>query len=523
MAARASAAAATSKGATGGTTTRAGVQAAAASSRATSGGDGNGGRAAAEGIEVDEEGFQTVRGGAWRRQRAAAARAEAESGAEARGKGGPTDDGGQGDAAGEGATADTSAESPEAEDGAPSAAELHQAWLEEVAVVRKLRQQGLAADHPAMAAACSARDSAEARWRDAKDPAPPAVRLSRAQAKLDRAVALQEDSRLAIVELERAHEAKLEELRAKHEENTERVRLRRRQLGEIQEELAGGGSGARARARQGQAVQEVRSVLCGTVAPTIAALVEQLDSSAPAWGVLNGLLSTIANSSAILEGTVAPQPPAQSYHIGEDEEGWEGGGRGGGGDVSSEWSESHELRAEGNCWDQQEGHGGDQGDAGGGGSRARDEDRDADHPMGTGAWWEGSRTYWEAGARWEACGHGKWARSRPSWADSWEEERQRGDQEDALPPAARRRLEPTQPQPAQPRDAREDGEGQGGAADDPERRRQQHNERIQRVISAAIDAGVQPLTSSGEELYVLDADQLDAWATEHLDTNGTFW
>ncbi len=413
---------------------------------------------------------------------------------------------------------DASTEGPEAEDDAPSAAELHQAWLEEVAVVRKLRQQGLAAGHPAMEAACKTRDDAEALWRGAKDPAPPAVRLSRIQAKLDRAVAIQAESRRAITELEQAHQARLAELHARHEENTERVRLRRRQLDAVQEELAAGGSSARARAKQGQAVQEVHSVLCGTVAPAIAALVEQLDSSAPAWGVLNGLLGTIANSSAVLEGTIAPQATAQSYHIGEEGDEWDNWGRDDVRDEDSEWSESHEMRDTGSQWNQAGDHGGNQGDAYSGGARARDGGGDEDQPMGTGAWWERSRADWEAGVRWEECGHGKWARSRSDWADAWEEERAHGGLEAAQPPAARRRLEPTQP--TQAREAKEGSDGQGGPADDPERRRQQHSERVQRIVNAAIDAGIQPLTSTGEDLLVLDANQLDAWAAEHLAADG---
>jgi hypothetical protein len=372
-----------------------------------------------------------------------------------------------------------------------------------------------------MEAACRTRDDAEALWRGAEDPAPPAVRLSRAQAKLDRAVAIQAESRRAILELEKAHKARLEELHAKLGEDTERVRHRRMQLGAIQDELAAGGSSGKARAKQGQAVQEVHSVLCGTVAPAIASLVEQLDSSAPAWGVLNGLLGTISNSSALLEGTIAPQPTARNYHIGDDEEEWDDWGRDEGREEGSEWSESHELGVEGNHWGQAGSRGGDQGEAWEGDAGAQAGGGDADQPMGTGAWWEMPRAEWEAGTRWQECGHGKWARTRASWADSWEDERAREEEGAAQPPAARRRLEPAPP--AQPRETKEGGDGQGEAAEDPERRSRLHSERVQRIVTAAIEAGIQPLTGAGEELQVLDANQLDAWAAENLPANGHGW
>ncbi len=85
------------------------------------------------------------------------------------------------------------------EDGpqAPTPSALHRAWQDEVAVVRQLKSQGLAPEHPAMRAAAEARDVAEKAWRDAKDPVPASVRLARAQAKLDRAIELQGESHRA--------------------------------------------------------------------------------------------------------------------------------------------------------------------------------------------------------------------------------------------------------------------------------------------------------------------------------------
>jgi hypothetical protein len=401
----------------------------------------------------------------------------------------------------------------DAEEAPPSAEELHQAWLDEVAVVRRLRQQGLAAEHPAMAAACKTRDEAETLWRGAKDPAPPAVRLNRAQTKLDRAVAMQAESRKAIIELERAHKAKLAELQSKLDEDTERVRLRRRQLGEVQDEIAQGGTGGRTTARQGQAVQKVHATLSSTIAPTISALVDQLESSTPAWSILNGLLGTLSSSQTLLEEAMAATPPTQTFDIGdgtgvgEDE----GDDNDHDGYSDTEWSESHEMR------DGAE-HGDQAGDQGGAQGSSWSGNHGADQTRGNDEWWHLSRADWEAGVRWQECGHGKWARTRSSWADSWEDERAREEEGAGQPAAARRRLEPA-PQAA-PNGANNGSDDVGDATMDDARRRQHHGERLQRIVTAAIDAGIQPLTSSGEELQMLDSDQLDAWVAENLQSSG---
>ncbi len=44
----------------------------------------------------------------------------------------------------------------------------------------------------------------------------------------------------------------------------------------------------------------------------------------------------------------------------------------------------------------------------------------------------------------------------------------------------------------------------------------QHAEMLSHIVAAAINAGVQPLTPSGDELHVLDAQQLAAWAAENI-------
>ncbi len=461
---------------------------------------------------MDEEGFQPVRRRGWRRARDAGGR-DGEPPASAGGNGSEARD----DA---GRAQDQEGEPGEEEDnGPPTPRTLHRAWLDEVAVVRRLKGQGLAGDHPAMQAACTVRDEAERSWREAKSPAPAGIRLARAQARLDRALEAQGEAHRALCEYEREHEAKLATLRSRLEGERDKVQARRQQLEAVQEEVGAEGGGARVRARQGAAAKQVHAALCNTVAPTIAALVEQLDSSTPAWGVLNGLLGTLADSSTALERAFVPGPAAQSFDIaGGEADGDSGGEDEGGNAEGSEWSESHELMADGedprrggerapapgeggahHAWEPALDQWQAQGYGGGGTAQ----------PMETDDWWTPQHEGWHGGSRWQACGHGKWARS--SWADAHEQERAEEGADGDPPPAARRRLEPAP--------AADDGNGgaapAGDAAEEAQRRRQ-HEGRVQRIVHAAIDAGIQPITPAGEELQLLDARQLEEWIAVHF-------
>ncbi len=450
----------------------------------------------------DDEGFQPVKGRGWRRAR----HAEAKGGATASGIPRETGDEAQGEAP-------ERHDEHEEEDGAdpepPSPNSLHRAWQEEVGVVRRLKQQGLPSDHPAMRAACAARDDAEKSWRDAKDPAPAAVRLARAQSKLDRAIEIQAETRRVLTEYEQAHAERLAALHARLEEDGSRVRARRQQLESIQEEVGAEGLGARTRAQQGEAARKVHSTLGSTVAPTIAALVEELDSSTPAWSVLNGLLGTLSDSQRVLESAFAKPTEAQRYDIAdhgdaaprEGDDGWEEG------DVS-EWSESHELQEDLDAPQYRHTAGGGHGESHDY-AEGKSSGGAGDHSMGTGEWWDASPAQWTSGARWQECGHGKWSRS--SWADQWEHEQAEDDDSGDQPAAARRRLDNA---PASEGGAGGAAQAEGQAEDD--RRRKLHDERVQRIVLAAIEAKVQPITSRGEDLHVLDAGQLDAWVAENI-------
>ncbi len=288
--------------------------------------------------------------------------------------------------------------------------------------------------------------------------------------------------------------------------------------------------------RQQEAIRTVHDTICSDVGPTIAALVEQLDSATPAWAALNGLLGKLSSSKEVLEGACPPRDGTQAFDIGDDAEH---------GEDASVWSEGQDLRESGAD------------DAGGGGAsrgvdmRCDDDGGTADHnwgggeyrntsmdySMGTGDWWDSPPRRWQAGARWQVQGHGQWHRA--SWADQMEEEQQDRGGDDYQPAASRRRVGPAdapradsdghrgqqqqqqqQQQPlqqVQPQQ-RSHGEATGGGAavHDPEEQRRLHGERVSRIVNAAIDAGVNPVSPNGEDLHLLDPNQLSAWVAENL-------
>ncbi len=265
---------------------------------------------------LDEDGFQVVKKRGGRTTTTSEADVAAHTG------GRPTASGGSTDAADVDMPEDVDGmheaqDEAEGEEG-QTVAELQRAWQDEVAFVKRLRQQGVQDGHPAMRAACQARDAAEQAWRGAKEPAPAAIRLGRAQSKLDRAIALQADARQAIQDEERAHRERMLGLQSTMDDCTARVRLRRQQLKDIQGEVGASGGGSGVQTRQQEAIRTVRDTICSDVGPTIAALVEQLDSATPAWAALNGLLGKLSSSKEVLEGACPPRDGTQAFDIGDD-------------------------------------------------------------------------------------------------------------------------------------------------------------------------------------------------------------
>ncbi len=399
---------------------------------------------------------------------------------------------------------------------APTPAQLRRRWQEEVAVVKHLGLQGLPADHPAMEAACQARDSAERAWREAKDPTPLAVRLSRAQAKVDRAVALQADTRAAMQKLEAEYKAQLAVLEAKLAEDQDRVQLRRRQLEEVQAEAGAGTGGGSGVHREGMAAaRRVHSTMCNEMAPAVAALVEQVDSGSPAWQMLNSLLCQLATSQHELQQAFEPQAPGgQQQHSQQQQQRRQpceydiGDGRSQDQRADGEdsvWSESHDLHGQVGT--------GDGNDEWGPWSYPP-RDAEGDQPMGSGEWWDEPR--WRTKSRWHPNGYGQWTRS--SWADQWEEEYQCDDGAEQGAAKHRRTQEPA---PAPASAAAETADASGATTDgDPEAaaaaRLRHYNERVAAIIARAIELGIQPLTDEGEDLQLLSPGQLDAWVAAKL-------
>ncbi len=401
-------------------------------------------------------------------------------------------------------------------------AELRKLWEREIAVVKSLGKQ-LHAGHPAMVAACATRDAAEKAWRAAKEPAPLAVRLSRAQAKLDRAIELQSEVLDAKSKLEQEFKDKMAAIFDKLEEHRCRVSERRRQLEDIQEE-AGAMAPSGIKRGGGDAIRRA----CGTlreVAPVITLLAGQVDASSPAWQALNGVLGSLQTSQRLLEDAVGAKRAAANYDIGD-------------GDRSeSAWSESHDLRKGGEA-----ATGAALVDGGGGGA-AQQADAGDDQDMGTGNWWESNQ--WKAHQpHWREDGYGMWRRQ--DWADAWEAEHQQqppqqqhqpprhqsqlqreadGDGDNGAPSAKYRRQDDfVQPAPPTPTLAELAAAAASNACAEAARAtaeaRRAHAERVAMVVAQAIDMGIQPLTHSGEELHMLDGDQLAAWAAENLQACG---
>jgi hypothetical protein len=250
----------------------------------------------------------------------------------------------------------------------------------------------------------------------------------------------------------------------------------------------------------------VHGTISEEVGPTLAALAEQVGTETPAWATLNSLLVKLADSKATLESAAAQ--PAARYNIGDEADRWE---------TATDWSESHDVQ--GQRWGQ--------GDA----ERDRDlrieeapNDETHDESMGTGEWWDAPARRWGATARWQSCGYGHW--SKASWADQLEDEQGGSDNDaDCQPPTARRRLGgrdedgAPQPQPQPPQQptpttqqSPSEREPSSGAAE----RQRKHSERVNHIVTLAVEAGVTPLTTSGEELIMLGPEQLEEWVAERL-------
>ncbi len=433
------------------------------------------------------------------------------------------------------------------EDDAPSQGpdELRRRWAEEVAVVKRLAKQGLPEGHPAMAAAVAARDAAEAAWRGAKPPALVATRLKWAQSKLTRALELAEATRAAIAKAEDEHGRLMAELHDRRCEDEQRVHKRRRAVEELQAEIGGGLPAARAGDGGAAAVLAACGSLCNAVGPELLALVERLPDGSEEWQAANKVLATLAASQRRMEeaaGMHDDRDQPEAFDIGDAEDD----------DIdamseASQWSESHELR--------------DQGEAGGAavnnGQASRldgsaDGTADTGIPPGGDEWINWGQAQWHT-PHWQTDQHGRWRRA--SWVDHWEAEHMPTDgwsagqqsgtahntrrggcerDDEACEPSAKHRRQQASERAATPQGAAVSASGSSDAA---ERTRTPttnsatgippaghdgaaaFERQVADIVNRAISQGVQPITAEGEELITLSPELLSRWVAEHLETS----
>ncbi len=320
--------------------------------------------------------------------------------------------------------------------------------------------------------------------------------------------------------LEKEYDTKKAELQSRMDEDTARVRKRRQQLESIQAE-AGGAPAQRMHGADGEAVRRACDTLRQEVAPALAALAEQLGTGTEAWSTVNGLLARLSTSQQVMDK--AAEATAQMFDLADGDEsywseshdlqagtGGDGAQTGGcdGGDpqlAQQSWQPPQQHHQQGHQWS---GHFGT--DQGGGGGEAQ-------------SWNHWQQSDWAAAPRWRESGHGQWTRT--SWADAWESEYcDDADMEEQSEPQSKHRR-----QGGAAYDSEEQQTGAGGSSFSPTAQAcqgppqvqasdaaRQHSEMLSHVVAAAINAGVQPLTTSGEELHVLDAPQLAAWAAENI-------
>ncbi len=216
--------------------------------------------------------------------------------------------------------------------------QLRQTWLAECRAVKSLEAQGRHAGSAALAAARDARDEAEASWRRAVGPAPVAVRMGRAQQRLDRAAKTLERCRLDLEEFEDEMDKQRSALRQRIDDAEERYRARAVQLDELHAEageLATGSTTA-------YPTRRAESEVCNMVAADLQALVETLPEDSDARGSVNLILAKMA--------CAASSAGPQRYDIGDagagEEDGARAGGRWAGGESAegAHWSEDSNGR-----------------------------------------------------------------------------------------------------------------------------------------------------------------------------------
>ncbi len=198
----------------------------------------------------------------------------------------------------------------------PSAEDLKSSWLQECRAVKTLEraERGDREPSSALAAARSARDEAERRWREMLAPKPVAVRMGHAQKKYERAQRAVDRAYQELHEFDEEAERRRAQLQDAVKSAEERRDARQQALDELHQEA---GDLASQRKEGGPADgHRVRDL----VAKELQAFVESLDEGSDARSRANLLLAKVANA--------VDREEYQQYSIctdGEDACGGDGG------------------------------------------------------------------------------------------------------------------------------------------------------------------------------------------------------
>ncbi len=186
------------------------------------------------------------------------------------------------------------------------------------------RSPGGKGDDPAIVTLKEARDAAEGAWRQAKNPAPLATRMGRAQAKLDRAGAALTKARIAVDEFDVWVDNHRKELIRQKDDADAWYRWRQQQLEDLHREASGkikcGGDGG-GEDTTGSAVVSGR--LIGDLLPKVHALMEYVQGNPEIEERLAGIAEGLQCAGRDLEATRKGTP--EHYDIGNGDA-WNQGG-----------------------------------------------------------------------------------------------------------------------------------------------------------------------------------------------------
>ncbi len=199
----------------------------------------------------------------------------------------------------------------EDDDVEPPPHELRAMWIQECGVVKRMLDQGCPATSAAYAAACAARDEAEARWRRAKKPQPISVRMGWAQRNLDRAERTLTKFRYELEEFEEQCDRRRQDIRRRIDEADERYRRRAAEMDELHAEAGELAAASRPRGPGGGGGGGASDMaLRDLVANELLAIVETMEEGTDARGRANLLLAKVTAAATQDDG-------AEEHYIGD--------------------------------------------------------------------------------------------------------------------------------------------------------------------------------------------------------------